>query len=171
MRPPERERLLGVDGLQQALATGPSLQITWPSLPSSASIPAMPLVLIEVRRRYTDAEEASIVEAVHGALVAAFLIPPHDKIVRLVVHEPHRFACSPRLSAPEFFTLVSIDCFAGRSVQAKRNLYAQIVDRLAVFGIPRDHVLINLRELQPENFGIRGGQAACDVDLGFDVHV
>ncbi len=64
-----------------------------------------------------------------------------------------------------------IDCFAGRSVQAKRNLYTEIVDRLAALGIPRDHVLINLNEIQAENWGIRGGQAACDVDLGFDVHV
>jgi len=56
-------------------------------------------------------------------------------------------------------------------VQAKRNLYTEIVDRLAALGIPRDHVLINLNEIQAENWGIRGGQAACDVDLGFDVHV
>ncbi len=110
-------------------------------------------------------------DAVHSALVAAFRIPPEDKNVRLIAHEPHRFACSPNRTQPEFFTLVSIDCFAGRSVQAKRNLYTEIVDRLAALGIPRDHVLINLKEIQAENWGIRGGQAACDVDLGFDVHV
>jgi phenylpyruvate tautomerase PptA (4-oxalocrotonate tautomerase family) len=131
----------------------------------------MPTALIEVRRRYSGAEEAAIMDAVHGALVAAFLIPTHDRHVRLVVHEAHRFACSSKLTEPEFFTLVSIDCFAGRSVQAKRRLYGEIVERLAVIGIPRDHVLITLREIQPENWGIRGGQAACDVDLGFEVHV
>jgi phenylpyruvate tautomerase PptA (4-oxalocrotonate tautomerase family) len=72
---------------------------------------------------------------------------------------------------PECFTLVSVDCFAGRSVQAKRNLYAEVVDRLALLGIPRDHVSITVRESEAENWGIRGGRAACDVDLGFDVHV
>jgi phenylpyruvate tautomerase PptA (4-oxalocrotonate tautomerase family) len=131
----------------------------------------MPSVLVEVRRRYSEVEEVGIIDAVHGALVAAFRIPPQDKHVRLVVHEPHRFACSPNRTQPEFFTLVSVDCFAGRSLQAKRNLYAEIVDRLAEFGIPRDHVMINLREIPAENWGIRGGQAGCDVDLGFTVNV
>lgn len=131
----------------------------------------MPSALVEVRRQYSVAEEVAIIDAVHGALVTAFRIPPKDKDVRLVAHEPHRFACSPRLTEPERFTLVSIDCFAGRSAQAKRNLYAEIVARLSVLGIPRDHVTVILREIQTESWGIRGGQAACDVDLGFDVHV
>ncbi|HWD61305.1 MAG TPA: tautomerase family protein [Humibacter sp.] len=131
----------------------------------------MPATLIEVRRQYSTAEEIAIIEAVHGALVAAFRIPPEDKDVRLVVHEPHRFACSPTRTSPEFFTMVSIDCFAGRSVEAKRELYKQIVDRLATVGIPRDHVTIVVRDLPTESWGIRGGQAACDVELGFDVNV
>ena len=131
----------------------------------------MPQALIEVRRRYTVAEEVAILDAVHAALVAGFRIPPQDKHVRLVAHEPHRFAAPPTLSDPESYTLVTVDCFAGRSLDAKRNLYGEIVDRLAGLGIPRDHVSIALRESELENWGIRGGQAACDVDLGFDVHV
>lgn len=131
----------------------------------------MPSALIEVRRHYSEAQEAAMIDAVHGALVAAFHIPPDDRNIRLVAHEPHRFACSPRLAEPQAFTFVSIDCFAGRSVDAKRNLYSEIVERLAVFGIPRDHITINLRESTAENWGIRGGQAACDVDLGFNVKV
>ncbi|MBJ7473155.1 MAG: tautomerase family protein, partial [Solirubrobacteraceae bacterium] len=53
----------------------------------------------------------------------------------------------------------------------KRELYREIVARLAPFGIPDDHVTVVLREIEQENWGIRGGQAACDVDLGFDVTV
>jgi phenylpyruvate tautomerase PptA (4-oxalocrotonate tautomerase family) len=131
----------------------------------------MPSCQVEVRRRYTPAEELAIIDAVHGALVAAFRIPPQDRTVRLVVHEPHRFACSPRLTQPESFTLVTVDCFTGRSLEAKRNLYREVVDRLAVLGVPGDHVTITLRESGAENWGIRGGQAACDLDLGFEVRV
>ncbi len=131
----------------------------------------MPSALIEVRRRYSDDEEAAIIDAVHAALVDAFRIPPQDKHLRLVVHEPHRFACSPRLTHPERATIVSIDCFAGRSLDAKRKLYTGIVDRLEALGVPRDHVMIYLREIEPENWGIGGGRAACDIELGFDVHV
>ena len=52
--------------------------------------------------------------------------------------------------------LVSVDCFAGRSVEAKRRLYGEIVDRLEPLGIPGDHVSITLRESPTENWGIRG---------------
>lgn len=131
----------------------------------------MPTALIEVRRRYSEAEETSIIDAVHGALVIAFRIPPRDRYVRLVAHEPHRFACSPRLTDPERFTLVSIDCFAGRSVEAKRVLYNEIVNGLSALGIPTDHVTITLRDIPTESWGIRGGKAACDVDVGFTVEV
>lgn len=131
----------------------------------------MPHALVEVRRPYSQAEEVAIVDAVHDALVAAFLIPRQDKHVRLIAHEPHRFAVPPTLTEPELFTMVSIDCFSGRSVQAKRHLYTEIVDRLAELGIPRGHVSITLRESEAENWGIRGGQAASDLQLGFNVNV
>lgn len=110
-------------------------------------------------------------EAVHQALREAFKILPHDRNVRLLAHEPHRFACPPGREKPEFYTHISIDAFAGRSLEAKRALYRNIVDKLEPFGIPRDHVKILLREIPRENWGIRGGQAGCDVDLGFEIGV
>ena len=131
----------------------------------------MPTVLIEVRKPYTPEQEMGLMEAVHAALREAFKIKPDDRDVRLIVHEPHRFACPPTCEKPEAFTLVGIDAFSGRSVDAKRNLYGAIVANLEPFGIPRNHVKIVLREQPRENWGIRGGQAACDVDLGFKVDV
>lgn len=53
----------------------------------------------------------------------------------------------------------------------KRKLYQMLVQNLVEFGIPADHIIITLRESPLENWGIRGGQAACDVDLGFQVDV
>ncbi|GEA65418.1 tautomerase family protein [Acinetobacter lwoffii] len=49
------------------------------------------------------------------------------------------------LAQPEYFTLISIDCFAGRSLETKRNLYQQMVKSLVEIGIPADHILIHLR--------------------------
>jgi 5-carboxymethyl-2-hydroxymuconate isomerase len=131
----------------------------------------MPSVLIEVRRSYSRDEEVALMEAVHAALREAFKILPGDRNVRLVVHEPHRFACPPDRAQPERYTHVSIDAFAGRSLAAKRALYRTIVANLGRLGIPADHVTILLRELPAENWGIRGGQAGCDVELGFKVDV
>lgn len=131
----------------------------------------MPSVLIEVRQQYSTEIEEGIMEAVHAALREAFKILPGDRNVRLLVHEPHRFQCPPDREKPECYTHISIDCFSGRSIDAKRLLYKAIVNNLAVFGIPGDHIKIMLREITAENWGIRGGQAACDVDLGFKVDV
>jgi phenylpyruvate tautomerase PptA (4-oxalocrotonate tautomerase family) len=87
------------------------------------------------------------------------------------VHKPHRFACSPRLTSPEFFTLISIDCFAGRSLDAKRKLYSEIVTNLHPYGIPADHVTILVRDHPTQNWGIRGGRPASELSLGFDINV
>lgn len=109
--------------------------------------------------------------AVHRALVAAFRIPDEDRNIRLIAHEPHRFSCSGDLEHPEYRTIVTIDCFAGRSPQAKRRLFAGIADELEGLGIPRDHVSTILHEIALENWGVGGGHAASDVDLGFTVDV
>jgi len=130
----------------------------------------MPSVLIEVRRAYDAAEATVLLDAVHAALREAFKIPEHDRTGRLIVHEPHLFATRP-LAQPECFTAIRIDAFAGRSVAAKRQLYQAIVRNLAALGIPADHTLIVLNEIPLENWGIRGGRAACDVELGFAVNV
>ena len=131
----------------------------------------MPHVLIEIRRECSEEQEVELIEAVHGALRSAFRIPAKDRHVRLLAHRPHRFAVPPGLSQPERFTQVTIDAFAGRSLDAKRALYREIVERLEPLGVPRDHVSILVRDAPQENWGIRGGQAACDVELGFDVNV
>ena len=138
---------------------------------SEAKEREMPSVLIEVRRQYTHDEETAIMDGVHAALREAFRIPPSDRTVRLVVHESHRFACPPEREKPEWYTHVSIDAFDGRSIEAKRKLYRAIVNNLAALGIPKDHVVIVLREIPRENWGIRGGRAASDVDLGFKIDV
>ncbi len=131
----------------------------------------MPSALIEVRQQYAQEVESEIMESVHAALREAFKILPGDRNIRLLVHEPHRFQCPPDREKPEYYTHISIDCFAGRSLETKRKLYQALVNNLSQFGIPANHVKIMLREITAENWGIRGGQAACDVDLGFEVKI
>jgi phenylpyruvate tautomerase PptA (4-oxalocrotonate tautomerase family) len=130
----------------------------------------MPSVLIETRCQRSALDEYEMMEAVHHSLVEAFKLPKHDRNIRLVAHEPHRFQCPPNKTEPDLYTVVNIDAFAGRSVAAKRNLYQSLANNLEGCGIPRDHVLIVLREHPTTNWG-GGGRAASDVDLGFKVNV
>ena len=131
----------------------------------------MPSALIEVRRSLSQQAETDIMDAVHRALVGAFKIPVGDRCVRLIAHEPHRFACPPDRDHPELYTHISLDVFAGRSLDAKRALYRAIVENLEPLGIPRDHVKVVVRESPRENWGVSGGRAGSGVDLGFEVEV
>ncbi len=130
----------------------------------------MPSTVIEVRRAYPPALEQRLLESVHAALVEAFQIPVEDRCVRLVTHDAARFLCSPKRSQPERYTIVTITAFAGRSLAAKRRLYAGIVSRLGELGIPPDHVKIILDEVPRENWGLTG-KPASEIELGFVVEV
>ena len=52
-----------------------------------------------------------------------------------------------------------------------RALYRALVRNLGKLGIPSDHVKVLLRESDAENWGIRGGVPASEVDLGFKIDV
>jgi phenylpyruvate tautomerase PptA (4-oxalocrotonate tautomerase family) len=129
----------------------------------------MPNATIEVRRQYTAAEEEAIIAAVHAALMEGLRTPEWDRTIRLVKHEPHRFAVPP--GCGDRYTLVDIDLFSGRSIEAKRALYRALVRNLDKLGIPPDHIKVLLRESGAENWGIRGGVPASEVDLGFKIDV
>lgn len=130
----------------------------------------MPSILIEVRRPCSDAEASAMIDAVHAALMDAFKTPAWDKNVRFVEHAPQRFAALPRSSDPQRYVQVTMDCFPGRSPEAKRALHRGIAERLGSLGIPADCVQTLLRESSPLNWGIRGVPAS-ELDLGFSVNV
>jgi phenylpyruvate tautomerase PptA (4-oxalocrotonate tautomerase family) len=128
----------------------------------------MPNALIATRRGWI-ADRGTVIDAVHGALMEALRIPEWDRTLRLVEHEPEAFAVPP--GRGERYTLVEITLFSGRSLDAKRNLYRAIVRRLGEIGVPDADIKVVLIEVPPENWGIRGGQMAADVDLGFAIDV
>ncbi|MGU3438250.1 tautomerase family protein [Actinomycetes bacterium M1A6_2h] len=131
----------------------------------------MPLSQIEVRRTYSDEEATSFIDALHAALRVAFKIPDRDKHICFVEHRAARFAVPDTLGDPDRYTLVSIDAFAGRSLDAKRDLYREIATRFAVLGVPKDHITVIVRDIPTDSWGIAGGHAATDLDLGFDINV
>lgn len=128
----------------------------------------MPIVHVHVARGRPRAELQAILDGVHAALVEAFRIPEQDRNQLLHEHDPAHFESAKGAA----FTLVEITVFPGRSDQAKRTLYAALVRNLErAPGIPPEKVLIVLHEAPLVNWGVRGGQAAADVDLGFRLDV
>ena len=130
----------------------------------------MPMILIEIGNKYTKEKEIALMQAVHSALLETFKVTLHAINTRLIVHEPHRFSV-PIHCKSEQYVLISIDCFSGRSLEVKRNLYHAIVENLNGLGIPNGHIKIVLRESIKENWGILGGFAGSDVDVGYQVEI
>jgi phenylpyruvate tautomerase PptA (4-oxalocrotonate tautomerase family) len=108
-------------------------------------------------------------QAVHAALIEAFGIPEDDRTQRLIEHDPENFEIEPGHSGK--YTLIEITAFPGRSSTAKRDLYKTITTKLGEVGIPPNDILIVLHEPPMQNWGIRGGRSADEVDLGFRVDV
>jgi phenylpyruvate tautomerase PptA (4-oxalocrotonate tautomerase family) len=71
----------------------------------------------------------------------------------------------------EKYTLVEITAFPGRSPEAKHALYAAMIRNLEAIGIPPDDVLVIIHEPPMQNWGIRGGRSADEVELGYRLDV
>jgi phenylpyruvate tautomerase PptA (4-oxalocrotonate tautomerase family) len=129
----------------------------------------MPLAKIEVRKSWPPAQVLAIIEAIYLAQREALLLPEHDRQIRYIEHRPEHFHIPPGRS--ENYTLVEITLFAGRSIDAKRALYQSIVKNLGALGISPDDIFIVLNEVALENWGIRGGVPASEVELGFKINI
>ena len=129
----------------------------------------MPLARIEVRKNWPAEKQQFLIQALHAAMLEALKIPERDKQIRFVEHRPEHFAVPPE--ATENYTLVELSMFPGRSLEAKRNLYQGIVKRFGEIGIEPNDIFIVLNEVPRENWGIRGGVPASEVDLGFKINV
>ncbi|MBU0992601.1 MAG: tautomerase family protein [Proteobacteria bacterium] len=66
---------------------------------------------------------------------------------------------------------MTVAVFPGRSFQAKKVLYREIASQLNGLGIKGDDILIMLNEPPLENWGIRGGYPANEIDIGFKLNV
>lgn len=132
----------------------------------------MAIVRIDVVEGRTAQEKRELLDAVHEALIAALQVPRGDPMLRVVEHER---ACLQLPAVPhpvsDRYTLIEITMFAGRSFNAKRELYAQIVSRLGKIGVPATDVTIVVLESPQENWGVHGGRPASEVELGFTVEV
>ena len=131
----------------------------------------MALARIEILEGRTGEEKRGMVDAVRAALSEALQSPDDDPAVRLTEYSRDQFSVPYPERHSEHYTLVEITMFAGRSMDAKRRLYDAVVQRLAIFEVPANDVLIVLHEQTLENWGVDGGTPASDVDLGFKIDI
>jgi len=130
----------------------------------------MPLVKIEILKGKSIEYKKAILNGVHQALVEALMIPEHDRFQRIYELGKDDFEVPP--DRTDRATIIEIKMFPGRSLEAKKNLYQCIIRNLKNYpGIDGYDVVIILLEPPLTNWGMRGGQPASEVDLGFDLDV
>ena len=130
----------------------------------------MPVVRITIRNGKSPEYKKALLDGVHDALAGAFEIPERDRFQTLLELGRDQFEAPPAKS--DNITIIEMTVFKGRSGEAKKKLYESIVSNLAKNpGIAGDDILIVLHEPPLENWGIRGGKPASEVNLGFKVDV
>ncbi|CAN7394724.1 4-oxalocrotonate tautomerase [Devosia sp. Root413D1] len=128
----------------------------------------MPSTRLETRAGWIGDRHAALIAAVQRALVEGIRIPEQDRDIRIIEYPAHAFA--PPDGKSVNYTVLEITMFSGRSVDAKRRLYAALVSELGVFGIAPSDLKVVLHDVPRENWGL-GGKAAVDIELGFKVEV
>jgi len=129
----------------------------------------MPIARIEVRKRWTREEKDQIIHVLHESMVECLKIPEHDRLIRFYEYQPEDFVVPP--GCTENYVLIDISLFSGRSLDVKRALYKAVVSKLSELGVSRNDIRIVLHDVPKDNWGIRGGIPASEVDLGFKVEV
>jgi len=102
-------------------------------------------------------------EAIHAALVSQANVPKDDKFHIIEEVEADRLVAHPSyggVERSEGLVVIQIFLNAGRTVEIKKNLYADIARRLqAAVDVRPDDVLINLVEVTKENWSFGNGLA------------
>ena len=110
-----------------------------------------------------------LILAVQSAMLTAIKIPDWDRDIVVDLYDDKRRIVPTGKS--ERYTRVEIELFSGRSIEAKRALYRTIVQNLAVLGVPENEIKTILVEIHPQNWGVRGGHPASEIDIGFKIDV
>jgi phenylpyruvate tautomerase PptA (4-oxalocrotonate tautomerase family) len=123
----------------------------------------MPFVKIWVRRGKSPEYLRSVADCVHEALVSQANVPPDDRFQIINQLDDGALIAHPSyggVSRSNDLVVIEITLNAGRTVEIKKNLYADIAARLQrAVDLRPDDVLINLVEVTKENWSFGGGKA------------
>ncbi len=129
----------------------------------------MPLVEISILNNRTPEMKKQIFKLIHSTMRETLKIPANDINFRFHEFTKDNFIFPPERS--ENYILLEFTLFKGRSLDAKRSLYKNIIENLASINIDPLDVFIVLHDVEMENWGIRGGIPASEINLGFEVKV
>jgi phenylpyruvate tautomerase PptA (4-oxalocrotonate tautomerase family) len=127
----------------------------------------MPIVRIEISNTHASELTLKLADVVHVSMVDIFNIPANDRNVLIRTYEPQFFQAKP-----PYEIYIEVTMFAGRKKETKAAWYKHLVEKLhAELGITPEKVFMVINDQPLENWGVRGGQAASDINIGFKIDV
>lgn len=128
----------------------------------------MPSTRLETRTGWIDGRHAQIIAAIQRAIVEGIRVPENDRDIRILEYPAEAFAPPPGRGPA--YCVLEIAMFTGRTLDAKRRLYAALSRELAAFGVAAGDLKVFIHDVPRENWGL-GGKAATDIEIGFKIDV
>jgi 4-oxalocrotonate tautomerase family enzyme len=123
----------------------------------------MPLVKIELLEGNDPQFLFAIRDAVLDCVTGVLRLPPDDRNIRILEYEPGFF----QMKSP-YEVLIEITLFQGRTKETKKKLFESVCKVLENKpGISKEKIFIVLNEQPMENWGIRGGMPANEIEFDF----
>jgi len=123
----------------------------------------MPFVKLYLRKGKSPEYLRGVADAVHDALVAQANVPKDDRFQVIQEFDDDLLIAHPTyggVNRSRNLIIIEITLNAGRTLDIKKNLYADVVRRLQEAADVRpDDVLISLVEVTKENWSFGGGRA------------
>ena len=123
----------------------------------------MPFVKLYLRKGKSPEYLRSVSDAVHEALVSQANVPRDDRFHVIQELDDDSLIAHPSyggVNRSKDLIIIEITLNAGRTVDIKKNLYADIARRLGESADVRpDDVMVSLVEVSKENWSFGGGRA------------
>jgi phenylpyruvate tautomerase PptA (4-oxalocrotonate tautomerase family) len=122
----------------------------------------MPIVTITVRKPKSAEFKATVLDAVHRALVGIG-VNPHDRFHRVLELDEENFQFDPTFPDVQTrrtndFILIEILLGVGRSVKLKKQVLAAIVEHLSKADFDTENVMVVFQDVAWENWSPAGGR-------------
>jgi 4-oxalocrotonate tautomerase len=123
----------------------------------------MPLVRIALRKGKSPEFRRAVSESIHRAMVETIKVPEQDRFQIITEHDESGLIYDPSylgISRSDDVILIQITLNAGRTLEAKKALYARIAQLVREApGVRPEDVFVSLIEVAKENWSFGNGIA------------